>query len=54
MTIFEVLTEFVTISLLLHVWFFGPESCVVLARNQEIEPSAPTLEDEVLTTEPPG
>ena len=35
-------------------WFFGPEACGILARRPGIEPASPALEDEVLTTGPPG
>ena len=33
---------------------FGHESCGILPPQPEIEPTAPALEGEVLTTEPPG
>ena len=35
-------------------WSFGPEVCGILAPWPGIEPAPPTLEDEVLTTGPPG
>ena len=55
-TSFEVFIEFVTI-LLLFLWvlcFFGPKTCGILAPQPEIKPTPPALEDEVLTTGPPG
>ena len=36
------------------VWFFDPETCGILASWPGIEPTSPTLEDEGLTTGPPG
>ena len=33
---------------------FGSEVCGILAPRPGIEPAPPTLEDEVLTTGPPG
>ena len=54
-TIFKVFIEFVKILLLFFMfWFFGPEACGILARRPGIEPASPALEDEVLTTGPPG
>ena len=35
-------------------WFFGLEACGILAPRPGIEPAPPALEDEVLTTGPPG
>ena len=35
-------------------WFFGHEACGTLASQSGIEPEPPALEDEVLTTGPPG
>ena len=35
-------------------WFFGHEACGILVPQPGIEPAPPALEDEVLTTEPPG
>ena len=51
---FEVFIEFVTILLLLYVLFFGYETYGILAAQPGIEPASPALEDEVLTTGPPG
>ena len=54
-TIFKVFIEFVTILLLFYVfWFFGLETCGVLALRPGIEPAPPALEGEVLTIGPPG
>ena len=35
-------------------WFFGTEAREILAPWPGIEPAAPALEGEVLTSEPPG
>ena len=35
-------------------WFFGLEACGILIPWPGIEPMPPTLEGEVLTSEPPG
>ena len=35
-------------------WFFGLETCGILAPRPEIEPAPPALEGEVLTTGLPG
>ena len=35
-------------------WFFGREACGILAAWPGIKPILPVLEDEVLTTGPPG
>ena len=35
-------------------WFFGHEACEILAPQPGIEPAAPALEGEVLTTGLPG
>ena len=35
-------------------WFFGHEAYGILAPRPGIEPAAPSLEDEILTTGPPG
>ena len=35
-------------------WFFGLEACGILAPQPGIEHTLPSLEDEVLTTGPPG
>ena len=35
-------------------WVFGHEVCGILAPQPGIEPAPPALEDEVLTTGPPG
>ena len=51
---FEVFIECVTILLLLYVLFFGYETYGILAAQPGIEPASPALEDEVLTTGPPG
>ena len=55
-TILKVFIEFVTILLLLYVffWFVGHEACGILAPQPGIEPGPLALEGEVLTTEPPG
>ena len=49
-----VFIEFVTILFPLYVWVFGPEACGILAPQTGIEPAAPELEGEVLTTGPAG
>ena len=48
-TIFKVFIEFVIILLL----FYGHKACGILAPRPGIEPVAPALEGEVLTTGPP-
>ena len=48
--IFKVFIEFVTIMFK----FFGPELYGILAPQPGIEPATLALEDEVLTTGPPG
>ena len=54
-TIFKVFIEFVTILLLSYMfWFFGLKACGILAPWPGVEPASPALEDEVLTTGPPG
>ena len=57
-TISKVFIEFVTILLLLLMfWFFGQQACVILAPQPRIEPPQHTyltLEGKVLTTRPPG
>ena len=54
-TIFKVFIEFVTTQLLLfHVLVFGHKACGILVSQLGIEPAPPVLEDEVLTTGPPG
>ena len=35
-------------------WFFGHETCGILAPQPGIEPTPSALEDKVLTTKPPG
>ena len=35
-------------------WFLGHEACGILAHHPGIKPAPPALEDEVLTTGPPG
>ena len=35
-------------------WFFGQEACGILAPRPGIKPAPTALEDEVLTTGPPG
>ena len=35
-------------------WFFGHQVWGILALRPGIEPAPPALEDELLTTEPPG
>ena len=35
-------------------WFFAREACGILVPRPGIEPTAPALEGEVLTTGPPG
>ena len=52
---FKVFLEFVTVLLLFFtLWFFGLESCGILAPQTGIEPAAPALESEVLITGLPG
>ena len=47
--------EFVTIFLLLYVWFSGHEAHGILASQPGIKPAPPALDgDEVLTFGPPG
>ena len=55
-TIYNVFIEFVIILLLFFFifWFFGCESCEILAPQPGIEPAFPALEGEVLTTGLPG
>ena len=36
----------------MFLFFFGPETCGLLAPQPEIKPALPALEGEVLTTEP--
>ena len=57
----KVFIEFVTILLLFSVlgwffffFFFGHEACGILVPQPGIKPSSPALEDELLTTGPPG
>ena len=50
---FRVFIEFVTNCLCFTVWFFGCKSCGIPAFQPGIEPTPPTLEREVPTTEPP-
>ena len=35
-------------------WFFGQESCEILASQPGMEPASSTLEGKFLTTRPPG
>ena len=50
---FEVFTEFVTVLLLMFMfWCFGHEAVDFI--SPEIEPTPPALEGEVLTAGPPG
>ena len=51
---FKVFIAFVTILFLFYVWFFGCEACGILAPQPGLKPAPPALEDEVLTTGPPG
>ena len=53
-TIFKVFIEFFTIFLLFYVCCFGHEACGILGPWSGMEPIPPALEDEVLTTGPPG
>ena len=55
-TIFKVFIEFVTILLLLFFmcWCFDHEACRILAPPAGLELTSPALEEEVLTTGPPG
>ena len=58
----KVFIEFVMILLLGGFFFFffafvlcfGREACGILALQSGVKPTPPTLEDEVLTTGPPG
>ena len=50
----KVFIEFVTILLLSYGLVFDPETCGILASWSGIETTPPTLEDEGLTTGPPG
>ena len=50
-TIFKVFTEFVTICFCFTFWFFGHETCGILAPQPGIEPVPLALEGEILTTE---
>ena len=52
--ILKVFIEFVTILLCFKFWDFGYEVRGVLAPQPGMEHIAPALEDEVLTTGPPG
>ena len=53
-TIFKVFIEFITILLLLFMfWFFSQEACGILAPLPGIKPTPPALEGKVLTTRPP-
>ena len=52
--IFKVFIDFVAILLHFMFCFFGHEACGILAPKPRIEPTAPALEGEVLTTEQPG
>ena len=55
LTIKKVFIEFVTVLLLLYVFFFlGHEECGILAPCSGIEPTPSELEGEVLITGPPG
>ena len=54
-TIFKIIIEFVTILLLLFMfWFFGHETCGILVLQPGNEPTLPALEPKALTTGPPG
>ena len=54
-TIFKVFIEFVTLSLLLYVLgFLCQEACRILAPRPGIKSTSSALEDEDLTTRPPG
>ena len=49
--IFKVYIEFVTILLLLFMfWFCGLQACGIAASRPGVEPTSPALEGEVLTT----
>ena len=51
LTIFKVFIEFVTILLLLFMfWFFGPEACGNSAPQPGIEPTPQALENKLITT----
>ena len=51
----KILIEFVTILHLFSVfWFFDHKACGILVPQPGIKPTAPALEGEVLTAEPPG
>ena len=52
--IFKVFIEFVTISSLFYILFFGLKTCGILGPWLGIEPTAPPLKGETLTTGPPG
>ena len=49
---FRVFIEFVTNCLCITVWFFGCKPCGIPVLQPGIEPTPPTLEGEVPTTEP--
>ena len=54
-TIFKVFIEFCyNIPSVSHFWYFGYQACGILAPQPGIRPTPPALEDEVLTTGPPG
>ena len=54
-TILKVFIEFVTILFLFYVlYFFYLKACGVLVPWLGVKPALPALEDEILTTEPPG
>ena len=49
------LIEFITILLLFYFYvFFGHDACGILTPRAGIKPILPALEEEVLTTGPPG
>ena len=50
----NVFLEFVTTLLLFYVLLLAPRLVLVLAPQPGITPISPALEDEVLTTGPPG
>ena len=53
--IFNAFIECVTVLLLLFMfWLFGGGACGILGPQPGIKPAPPALEDEFLTTEPPG
>ena len=51
---FKIFIEFVTVLLLSYALFFGQEACSILTPQPGMEPAPPALEDEFLTTAPPG